>query len=153
MNGRIQEMIATITIAEKEERSKGKKVNKILLGYDPDVWRETDMQIRDSEQNLQEFHKLNMSPPVKGKHKFSHCDVQYKDIHRFIAKREWAATKNESTTSGVTWLELFILFDHTGVRSHNGTHERDLAATRRAKERSCSAEKKSKGEADSKRRC
>ena len=62
---RIQKMIATITIAEKEARATDKGVNELLLGYDPEVWRDTDMQIRDGEQNLQEFHELSMPPPIK----------------------------------------------------------------------------------------
>ena len=110
-------------------------MDKILLGYDPDVWRKTDMQIRDGEQNLQEFHKLNMPSPVKGKHKFSHCQQMYEDIHDFLNDRQWAPTKSDHTMSGTTWIELFILFDTTGARSEGGTHIRDPEATSRADKR------------------
>ena len=47
---RIQQMIATIAIAEKNERSKDKEVQKAILGCDPEVWMEIEVQIRDSEQ-------------------------------------------------------------------------------------------------------
>ena len=56
---RIQKIIATITIAEKHERAEDKNVNKIVLGCDPDVWRSTDMQIRDGERGAQGVHYLN----------------------------------------------------------------------------------------------
>ena len=78
---RIQKMIATITIAETNERAKDKSVNNILLGYDPDVWRSTDMQIRDGEQNLQVFQNLNLPPPIKDKRKHSHCQKMYERRH------------------------------------------------------------------------
>ena len=48
-------MIATITLADKNERAKDKNVQRTLLGYDPDVWMETDVQIRDSDQGSQEY--------------------------------------------------------------------------------------------------
>ena len=47
---RVQKMIATITLAEKEEREKDKQIRKAMLGYDPDVWLKADAQIRDKEQ-------------------------------------------------------------------------------------------------------
>ena len=77
-------MIATITIAEKYERAKDKNVNKIPLGYDPDVWRSTDMQIRGGEQNAQDLHYLNLPLSIKGKRKHSHCQKLYEDIYDFM---------------------------------------------------------------------
>ena len=51
---RIQKMIAGIALAEKEERTVDKEIKKATLGYDPDKWLRSDVQIRDGEQEGQE---------------------------------------------------------------------------------------------------
>ena len=114
---RIQQMIAAITIAEKNERSKDKEVQKAILGYDPEVWMEIEVQIRDSEQAGQAYCKLDLHPVVKSKRKFGHCSQLYIDIHSFLADREWAPAQQENSTGGTTWIELFILFDTSAARS------------------------------------
>ena len=35
---RVQRYVTAVMCAEKEERMKGKKIDKALLGYDPDKW-------------------------------------------------------------------------------------------------------------------
>ena len=69
---RIQQMIATITIAEKAERAKDKQIQKALLGYDPEVCMDADLKIRDEDQEAQTYQK-ELPPPICGKHKFPHC--------------------------------------------------------------------------------
>ena len=39
--------------------------------------------------------------------------------------REWAETDTEERIGGVTWLELFILFDTSGARTIEGRHIKD----------------------------
>ena len=58
-----------------------------MLGYDPHVWMESDIQIRDNEQTHQSYTKVHLPPPVKGKHRYSYCNQLYKDIHNFLADR------------------------------------------------------------------
>ena len=67
-----------------------------------------------------------------GHHKFSYCGPLYGDIHRFLATMEWRPIEHESNTSGVTWLELFILFDTTNARNEQGKHIKDRDAKKRA---------------------
>ena len=50
----------------KNERAKDKKVQRAVLGYDPDVWMETDVQIRDSDQDNQEYNKTRPAATSKG---------------------------------------------------------------------------------------
>ena len=70
---RVHKMIAGVLIAEKERRVKDKQVSRTVLGYDPDKWTQTEVNIRSENQNEVEYHKLEMPPHIKGKHKFSHC--------------------------------------------------------------------------------
>jgi hypothetical protein len=132
---RIQKMIATITIAEKEERKKKLQVEKIIKGYDTEKWVETDVQIRDEEQNNQDYEKITLPPLIKGKHKFTFCQNMYSEIHTFLQQREWAPINLENQTGGTTWLELFILFDISGNRTDKGKHVKDQGAHARAEKR------------------
>ena len=66
------------------------------VGYDPKVWLETDAQIRDMGQADQVYGRIVLPPPVKGKHKYSHCSHLYTDIHKFLGNREWAP-RNRTT--------------------------------------------------------
>ena len=109
--GRIQKVMAAVTIAEKEERSKDKKVQKALLGYDPEVWMETTCELRTEDETKTDYVTLEMPPPINGKHKYRFCQRLYLDIHAFLKHREWAAAKDESEVSGITWAELFALYD------------------------------------------
>ena len=68
--GRIQNIVAAVTIAEKEERSKDKKVHKALLGYDPEVWMETTCELRTEDETQTEYVTLEMPSPINGKHKY-----------------------------------------------------------------------------------
>ena len=129
---RIQQIIAVITLAEKAERKTDSEVRKATLGYDPGVWLESDVQIRDNDQMRQTYCKVELPPPAKGKHKYSHCSQLYIDIHNFQAKREWAPTQYENNIGGATWIELFILFITTAARSAKRDHVKDPEAAARA---------------------
>ena len=109
--GRIQKVIAAVTLAEKEARKNASECEKAVLGYDPAKWQRTDAAIRNHNEQEYDFGKLRMPPPVLGLHRYTHCKGQYSDVHRFMANRRWAPICDHSNISGVTWLELFILFD------------------------------------------
>ena len=132
---RVHKMIATITIAEKQERAKDKEIQRMLIGYDPEKWLKTNAQLRDDEQNQQAFNKLDMPAAIIGKHKYSRCQQLYEDIHAVLSEREWAPVQQDNSTSGTTWTELFILYDTAGGRTEEGEHVKDPAANVRADKR------------------
>ena len=66
LDGHRRKVIAAITRAEKNERKRGHEIKKALLGYDPQVWTESDIQIRDNKQSRQSYTKVHLRPPVKG---------------------------------------------------------------------------------------
>ena len=112
---RVQKMIVAVTIAEKYARKKAHECNKALLGYDPTKWLKTNAKIRRKGEEQYTYTKLKMPPPAIGVHRYTYCKNLYRDIHKFLANRSWAPTDEESTISGVTWLELFVLFDTSGA--------------------------------------
>ena len=129
---KIHKMIARVTLAEKEERAKDKQVQKALLGYDPEVWMETAMEIRSEDRASTTYEKLDMPPPRRGKHKFHYCDQLYRDIHRFMDERKRTGVTEEEEIGGITWTEMFILFDTGNYRSHGADHIKDPGAKKRA---------------------
>ena len=65
-----------------------------------------------------------------------------------MTNREWAPTDPDSRTAGITWIELFALFDSTEARSKEANHIKDQEAAKRAAERKSkgvAAKKKQKG--------
>ena len=56
-------------------------------------------------------------------------------MHDFIKKRKWAPAQTDTEVAGITWIELFALFDLTGNRREEGQHQHNPAATRRAEKR------------------
>ena len=120
------------TSVEKEARKKAHECEKALLGYDPKKWLRTDAWIRNEGEERYAYEKLKMPPPTIGVHRYMYCEGLYQDIHKFLANRSWTPTEEQSMTSGVTWLELFILFDVTGARTSKGDHIKDPKARRRA---------------------
>jgi len=134
---RIHRMIAVVTIAEKSERGKAKAAKKTILGlgYDPEKWMDTCMKIRSGNQDNRTHLSLDLPPPIQGKHKHSSCQQMYLDVHAFLRKRKWAPTEAEEDGAGVTWAELFIMFDISGERSHLGEHVVDPKAKERAEAR------------------
>ena len=125
-------MIAGVLIAEKERRVKDKQVSRTVLEYDPDRWTQTEVNIRSENQNEVEYHKLEMPPHIKGKHKFSHCQTFYVDIHNFMIQREWAYAHPEGNASGMTWIEMFALFDTAAYRTDGAQHIKNEEAHKRA---------------------
>ena len=73
-----------------------------------------------------------MPPLTIGVHRYMYCKGLYRDIHKFFANRSWTPTAEQSTISGVTWLELFVLFDVSGARTSKGDHIKDPKARKRA---------------------
>ena len=69
---------------------------------------------------------------MMGQHRFSYCGRLYRDVHNFLAAREWKPIDVEGSTRWVTWIELFILFDTSKARSEQAKHVKDEAAKRRA---------------------
>ena len=130
---RLHKFIVGMTKAVKEERLKRSKVDQARLGYDPEKWIKANGIIRSEELEEGTYRELLMPPPVKGKHKYSFCQDQYEQVRHFLRSRRWAHAHLESTAGGVTWLELFTLFDLRGVRTIKGQHIKDTAATERAR--------------------
>ena len=75
---------------------------------------------------------LEMPPPIKGKHKYSHCQKLYEDVHRFMQHTEWAYAHPEGNASGMTWTEMFVLFDTATHRSQEAQHVKNEEALKRA---------------------
>ena len=73
-----------------------------------------------------------MPPHIEGKHKFSHCQKLYEDVHRFMQQREWAYAHPEGSASGMTWTEMFVLFDTAAHRSEEAQHVKNEEALKRA---------------------
>ena len=134
-------MIAVVTIAEKNERAKEKVVNKAVLGYDPEKWVESSLKVRGGNQDNRTSQYLDLPPPIQGKHKHSRCQQLYLDVHRFLQKRRWAPTDPDEDIAGVTWAEMFIMFDISGERSHTGEHVVDTKAKERAEARRVNSSK------------
>jgi len=132
---RVQRMIAGVVKAEKEERKKDHDIQKTLLGYDPEKWVKADAEIRAEELEEEDYQCISLVPPTKGKHRFAHCQVLYEEVHDFLAGRKWAPAQVDSECGGITWVELFALFDMSGMRSEAGQHIKNPEVTQRAKER------------------
>ena len=132
---RIRKFIAGMMLAEKDEREKEKAVNKSVLGYDPDTWIKTKAHIKYEDLVDDAYEKLKLPPVVKGKHKYAYCQDLYEDIHIFLQQRMWSHTRPETACSGITWTELFVLFDTAGYRSQDAVHVKDKEAVNRAAKR------------------
>ena len=132
---RIQAFIAGMTLHIKELRAKQQVVDKATLGYDPEKWVRTDGRIRHENNYTTDYHKLDMQPVVKGRHKYTKSQTQYEEVHAFIANRKWAFAQPESDAAGITWMELFVLFDLHGNRTTDGQHVKNQAARDRAQHR------------------
>ena len=46
----------------------------------------------------------------------------YEQIHNFLQKRNWAQVSNDGEVSGITWIELFVLFDIAWERTELGQY-------------------------------
>ena len=101
---------------------------KIILGYDLEKWVSAEAKIRGEEHHELEYHDLATIQPTKGKHKFAHCQVLYEEVHPSLKKRKWAPIKTDIEVAGITWIELFALYDLTGNRSVNDQHQKDPGA-------------------------
>ena len=109
------------------------------------MWKDTTAKVKEQQLDDEEYQQLQLGDPVEGKHRCSQHAVMYKDIHAFMKNRKWAPTDAGSHVGGVTWLELFIIFDITGARSHNGDHVKDKEAAKRAEARSAKVKKTNRG--------
>ena len=119
-------MIAAVTLAEKNER---KRVHTILK------WMKADAEVRDEGHLEVDYQELHLIAPAKGNQRFAHCQMLYEDVHGCLKERKWAPAQADTEVAGITWIELFVLFDITGSRSEKGQHQKNPAATRRAKKR------------------
>lgn len=135
---RIHRMIAAATKAKKEERAKGKQVEEMVLGCDPEKWTGTNLRICKGNQGGRDFHPLDQPPPITGRHRYAFCQQFYLDVHDFLNCKRWAPTNPEEDVGGITWAELFIMFDTSGKRSPKGEHVADQHMTKRAEARNAS---------------
>ena len=79
---------------------------------------------------------MELPQPTRGKHRYQHCQRLYEEVHSFLNDRSWAHAHPESTAGGITWAELFVLFDTAGHRTTAGQHVQDVEAIKRAEARS-----------------
>ena len=129
-------MIAAVTTAEKHERTKEKQVEKLTLGYDPTKWTDTDLKISSGPHSTRNYQTLDLPPPTTGHHRYTFCQNMYREVHEFLLSREWAPTNpEEENVGGITWAELFILFDISGKRTAKGEHVVGSQAQTRAEQR------------------
>ena len=96
---------------------------------------------------MPEYQSIEIIQPTKGKHRFMHCQVLYEQVHAFLENRKWAPVSNDDEVSGITWIELFALFDLTGERTEKGQHQKDPETVKRADRRKlksrCARDKRS----------
>ena len=62
---RIHKFIAAIAIAEQEERESAAKIEKAVLGYDPDKAIKSNGTIRKEDPTTTIYEKVKLPPPVK----------------------------------------------------------------------------------------
>ena len=91
--------------------------------------------MRDEGHLEVDYQEVQLIAPTKGNHRFAQCQMLYEDVHSFLKERKWALAQTDTEVGGITWIELFILFDITGGRSQEGQHQKKPAATRRAEKR------------------
>jgi len=137
-------MIVVVIIVEKEERKKIQFAQKTVLGYDTQKWVEADALIRDEDKLEVSYQKVNFVTATKGNHRFAKWQKQYEDGHNFLSCRNWAPVQSETDVSGITWIELFVLFDISGARSADAMHQKNPSATARAAKRKA-AQRQAKG--------
>ena len=83
------------------------------------------------------YSKLQMLPATTGLHRYGgRMQAYYEAVHRFLAHRKWRAAEQEVQTAGVTWLELFAMFDSQGYRTAEDRVHSDQKAKARAEKRS-----------------
>ena len=133
---RTHNMIVGVTIAEKAEGAKQLTIFKATRGYDPTKWVKANATIRSEEKLMPEYQSIEISQPTMGKHKFMHCQVLYEQVHAFLVNRKWAPVSNDDEVSGITWIELFALFDFTGERTEKGQHQKDPETVKGAEKES-----------------
>jgi len=110
-------------LLKKDARKKAHECDKALLGYDPKKWQRADAKIRNEGEERYTYVGCTGSRATKG---------LYRDIHKFLANRSWTPTAEQSTISGITWPEPFVLLDVSGARTAKGDHVKDAKARKRA---------------------
>ena len=120
---------------KKAERAKQLTFFKATRGYDPTKWLKANATIRSEDKPLPEYQNIEIVQPTKGKHRFMHCQVMYEQVHAFLGHRKWAPVSSDDEASGITWIELFALFDLTGERTEKGQHQKDPETIKRAEKR------------------
>ncbi len=73
-----------------------------------------------------------LTEPNGGVHKYSGQQVLYQCLHDFLGKSTWKMVASNTTEGGMTWLELFILFDTGGWRDKEAIFHLDAASKIRA---------------------
>ena len=96
---RIHKVMVAVHTEEKRRRKHNDEVGKGLLGYDPKIDTKTDVRIRcQAHLNIQ-YRKLDLPPPIIGKHRHRHVQSTYDDIHRFLNQVEWPLLKRWMATA------------------------------------------------------
>ena len=131
---------------KKAERAKQLAIFKTTRGYDPTKWIEADATIRSEEKLITDYQHIELVQPTKGKHRFMHCQDMYEQVHAFLEHRKWLPVSSDDDVSGITWIELFALFDLFGGRTEKGQHQKDAETTKRVEKRKlksiCARDKK-----------
>ena len=138
-------MTATKTKDAKDTQDdKTQEIKNALLGYDPQVWMESDIQIRDNEQSQQSYTKAHLPPPVKGDAQVQLLQSAPQGHPQFPCGYTVGPTQEENSSGGTSWIELFILFDTTAARSAEGEHIKEPETAARAAKRKKQEGKKAK---------
>ena len=69
------------------------------------------------------YREVKVIAPTKGNHRFAQCQMLYEDVHSFLKQRKCAPAQMDTEVGGITWIELFILFEITGSIRQVGQHQ------------------------------
>ncbi len=85
---------------------------------------------------------ITLSDPSGGNHRYSEQQILYQCLHEFLSLSTWKAVDNNASKGGMTWIELFILFDVGGWRDRAATFHSDTSSQHRASKRAMSGKAK-----------
>ena len=106
-----------------------------------------DAEVRGECHLEVDYKELHLIAPTKGNHRFAHCQMLYEDVHGFLKERKWAPAQADTEVVGITWVELFVLFDITGSRSEKEQRQQKPCshqASRKRRENAKDAKNKKK---------
>ena len=138
-------MIVKVLQKEKEERTRRAEENNFVNGFDETKFVKTEGSIKAQLAFEGPSRPLRSQPPAKGNHRLAKVQLMYEDVSKFLTDQTWRTPKEETSASGTTWLELFILFDTMGYRRKEGRTPKNVASAARTEERKAANKHQRKG--------